>query len=58
MMKYHLYDDQERHQGRFDSVYELRKFLCDRKYDISCDADMSCSFDYINHIKWYFEIEE
>ena len=57
MMKYHLYDDQERHQGRFDSVYELRKFLCDRKYDISCDADLSCTFDYIKHIKWYFEIE-
>ena len=57
-MKYHLYDDQERHQGRFDSVYDLRKFLCDRKYDIRCDADLSCTFDYIKHIKWYFEIEE
>ena len=26
-MKYHLYDEQERHQGKFDSVYDLRKFL-------------------------------
>ena len=38
-MKYHLYDEQERHQGRFNSVYELRKFLCDRKYDTNCDKD-------------------
>jgi|TARA_Y100000992_G_scaffold221844_1_gene153997 hypothetical protein len=57
-MKYHLYDEQERHQGRFDSVYELRKFLCDRKYDINCDKDIGCTFDYIKSIKWFFEIEE
>ena len=25
-MKYHLYDEHERHQGKFNSVYELRKF--------------------------------
>ena len=58
MMKYHLYDQNQVHQGRVDSVYELRKFLFDRQYDISCDADMSCTFDYIKHIKWHFEIEE
>ncbi len=57
-MKYHLYDDKERHQGCFASVEELRRFLCDRKYDISCDADISCTFDYIKHIKWSFDIEE
>ena len=57
-MKYRLYDDQERHQGTFDSVYELRKFLCDRKYDVQCDKDIGCTFDYIKHIKWLFEIEE
>ena len=39
-MKYHLYDDKERHQGCFTSIEELRRFLCDRKYDISCDADI------------------
>ena len=49
-MKYHLYDDQERHQGRFDSVYELRKFLCDRKYDTNCDKDIGCTFDYLSLI--------
>ena len=26
--------------------------------DISCDADMSCTFDYIKHIKWHFDIVE
>ena len=57
-MKYHLYDEQERHQGRFDSIYELRKFLCDRKYDTNCDKDTGCTFDYIKSIKWFFEIEE
>ena len=25
-MKYHLYDDQERHQGTFESVEKLRNF--------------------------------
>ena len=49
-MKYHLYDEQERHQGKFESVYELRKFLCDRKYDTNCDKDIGCTFDYIKSI--------
>ena len=57
-MKYHLYDTQERHQGTFESVYDLRKFLCDRKYAENCDKDIGCTFDYIKSIKWVFEIEE
>ena len=57
-MKYHLYDEQERHQGRFESVEQLRRFLCDRKYDTNCDKDIGCTFDYIKHIKWHFDIEE
>ena len=57
-MKYHLYDEQERHQGRFESVEQLRRFLCDRKYDTNCDKDIGCTFDYIKSIKWFFEIEE
>ena len=57
-MKYHLYDEQERHQGTFYSIQELRNFLSDRKYDISCDADLSCTFDYIKHIKWHWDMEE
>ena len=27
-------------------------------YDINCDKDIGCTFDYIKSIKWYFEIEE
>ena len=47
-MKYHLYDEQERHQGRFDSIEQLRNFLCDRKYDISCDADYHVRLTTLN----------
>ena len=57
-MKYHLYDDQEKHRGTFMNIEELRRYLCDRKYDINCDAAISCTFDYIKHIKWSFDIEE
>ena len=57
-MKYRLYDDKERHVGTFNSVEKLRTFLCDRKYNTNCDFDLSCTFDYIKSIKWYFEIEE
>ena len=57
-MTYVLYNENFEQQGSFQSIQGLRNFLCDRKYDISCDADMSCTFDYIKHIKWYFEIEE
>ena len=58
IMKYHLYDEKERHQGTFKSVQELRNFLCDRKYSINCDKDIGCTFDYIKSIRWYFDIEE
>ena len=57
-MKYHLYDQNHTHQGTFESVEKLRNFLCDRKYNTNCDFDLSCTFDYIKSIKWFFEIEE
>ena len=57
-MEYILYDQNHIKQGKFPSVYELRRFLCDRKYDLDCEADLSCTFDYIKHIKWSFDIEE
>ena len=57
-MKYILYNENFEQQGSFQSIQSLRNFLCDRKYDISCDADMSCTFDYIKHIKWHFDIIE
>jgi hypothetical protein len=57
-MKYILYDDKQEQQGKFPSIYELRRFLCDRKYEIDCDRDISCTFDYIKSIQWSFDIEE
>ena len=57
-MKYHLYDEQERHQGKFNSIEELRRFLCDRKYAENCDKDIGCTFDYIREINWFFDIIE
>jgi len=57
-MKYILYDKQDEFIGKFHTVYELRKFLCDRKYEIDCDRDISCTFDYIKSIQWSFDIEE
>jgi hypothetical protein len=57
-MKYKLYNEQQEYQGTFDSVQELRNFLCDRKYEENCDIELSCTFDYIKSIKWYFDIEE
>ena len=57
-MKYILYNENFEKQGSFKSVKELRNFLCDRKYNLSCDADLSCTFDYIKHIKWHFDIVE
>ena len=57
-MKYILYDEKQEKQGKFSGIYELRKFLCDRKYDIDWDKDISCTFDYIKSIQWSFDIEE
>ena len=57
-MKYILYNEDFESQGSFASIQELRNFLCDRKYDIQCDKDIGCTFDYIKHIRWHFEIQE
>ena len=39
---YHLYDEELYHKN------DIRNYLCDRKYDISCET-----FDYIKY-KWHF----
>ena len=57
-MKYHLYNEHHVHQGTFESIQKMRNFLCERKYDNDDRSYMSDTFDYIKHIKWYFEIEE
>ena len=36
----------------------IKRSDCDRKYDNKCDFDISCTFDYIRSINWYFDIEE
>ena len=57
-MKYHLYDQNQIHKGTFNSIQELRNFLCERKYDNDDRTYMDDTFDYIKSIKWFFEIEE
>jgi len=57
-MKYHLYDDKEKHQGSFNSLEELRNFLCQVKYDNDDKTYMHDTFDYIKAIKWHWDIEE
>mgnify|MGYP001183781298 FL=1 len=57
-MQYVLYNEHQDEVGTYKSIYELRKFLCDRKYEIDCDKDIGDTFDYIKHIKWYFDIKQ
>ena len=57
-MRYVLYDDSFDEVGTYDSIYDLRKFLCDRKYETDCDKDIGDTFDYIKHIKWHFDIKQ
>tara|TARA_B100000614_G_scaffold160317_1_gene142036 strand:- start:5116 stop:5289 length:174 start_codon:yes stop_codon:yes gene_type:complete len=57
-MKYILFDETQTKRGKFDSITKLREFLTDRKYEIDCDKDISCTFDYIKLINWSFDIEE
>ena len=57
-MRYVLFDEHFNEQGTFNSVQELRNFLCDRKYELDCDKDIGDTFDYIKHIKWHFDIKQ
>ena len=36
-MTYVLYNQDMETQGSFNSIQELRNYLCDRKYEINCD---------------------
>ena len=56
-MQYVLYNEHQDQIGTYNSIYELRKFLCDRKYEIDCDKDIGDTFDYITPIKCYFDIK-
>ena len=57
-MKYHLYDENYNHRGTFQSLQEMRNFLCEKKYDEDDRTYMDDTFDYIKHIKWHFDIVE
>ena len=57
-MKYHLYDQNQIHKGTFNSIQELRNFLCQRKYDTKDRTYMHDTFDYIKSIKWHWDVEE
>ena len=57
-MKYILYNENFEEQGSFQSIQSLRNFLCDRKYEINCDKDIGCTFDYIREINWIFDFIE
>tara|TARA_B000000609_G_scaffold1352_1_gene950 strand:+ start:272 stop:445 length:174 start_codon:yes stop_codon:yes gene_type:complete len=57
-MKYHLYDQNEIHKGTFNSIQELRNFLCELKYDNDDRSYMEDTFDHIKAIKWHWDIEE
>ena len=57
-MKYHLYDQNEIHKGTFNSIQELRNFLCELKYDNDDRTYMDDTFDYIKSIKWHWDMED
>ena len=57
-MTYDLYNQDMETQGSFNSIQELRNYLCDRKYEMNCDKDIGCTFDYIREINWFFDIIE
>ena len=57
-MRYVLFDEHFDEVGVYDSIYDLRKFLCDRKYETDCDKDIGDTFDYIKSIKWTFDIKQ
>ena len=57
-MQYVLYNEHLDQVGTYSSIYDLRKYLCDRKYEIDCDKDIGDTFDYIKHIKWTFDIKQ
>ena len=57
-MKYRLYNEHHVHQGTFETLEELRNFLCERKYETNDRTYMHDTFDYIKDIKWHWDIEQ
>ncbi len=57
-MEYVLYDENFDQVGTFQSIQQMRNFLCERKYDIGDKTYMEDTFDYIKSIKWHFDIKQ
>ena len=57
-MKYHLYDENYNHKGDFQTLQEMRNFLCEWKYDNNDKTYMEDTFDFIKSIKWDWDLTE
>ena len=57
-MKYRLYDENYTHKGTFESIQQMRNFLCEWKYDNNDKTYMDDTFDFIKSIKWHWDIEQ
>ena len=57
-MQYVLYNEHFDQVGVFDSIQQMRNFLCERKYKIGDKTYMEDTFDYIKSIKWHFDIKQ
>ena len=57
-MQYVLYNENFDQVGTFQSIQQMKEFLCERKYDVGDKTYMDDTFDYIKSIKWHWEIEE
>ena len=57
-MKYHLYDQNYNHKGDFQTLQEMRNYLCEWKYDNNDKTYMEDTFDFIKSIKWHCDLTE
>ncbi len=57
-MTYVLYNQDMETQGSFNSIQEMRNYLCDWKYKTNDKTYMNDTFDYIREINWFFDIIE
>ena len=52
-MKYHLYDEDYNHKGDFQTLQEMRNYLCEWKYDNNDKTYMEDTFDFIKSCLLY-----
>ena len=57
-MKYHLYDENYTHKGDFQTLQEMRNYLCEWKYDNNDKTYMEDTIDFIKSIKWHWDLTE